>query len=130
MARPFLLTFALPACSSRTAVRSLPLRLSYERALPPSKVVRLVPLSNQNRRDYATHSERPGYTSRATEELFSKLEAEAAARRAKGAFSDRETVGPFPLGVGASGRNKTWKTWGELGLGGKRKPSDLHRSML
>ncbi len=30
-----------------------------------------------------------------------------------------ERVGPFPLGVGPSGRNKTWRKWSELGIGGK-----------
>ncbi|KAL7419596.1 hypothetical protein Q5752_005508 [Cryptotrichosporon argae] len=58
------------------------------------------------RRAYATHPSRPD------------IHVEAEARRATQETA-RESVGPFPLGVGASGRAKPWKSWKELGFGGK-----------
>ncbi|ODN97450.1 hypothetical protein L198_04014 [Cryptococcus wingfieldii CBS 7118] len=32
---------------------------------------------------------------------------------------EQDHAGPFPLGVGAGGGSKPWRTWRELGLGGK-----------
>ncbi|WRT65698.1 uncharacterized protein IL334_002644 [Kwoniella shivajii] len=67
-------------------------------------------------RTYATHksTKHPTSTSEATSEL---LRNGGSARRAT--EGGPETVGPFPLGVGASGRRKAWRPWGELGIGGK-----------
>lgn len=56
-------------------------------------------------------------------ELFNRLESEAQRRAAREAMGGGERVGPFPLGVGPSGRNKTWRKWSELGIGGKRQYS-------
>lgn len=52
------------------------------------------------------------------EELLDRLTREAKAR-GRAFDATHEHVGPFPLGVGPSGRNKTWTRWGDLGLGGK-----------
>lgn len=81
-------------------------------------------------RCFATHTERPipGSSTRpsgssssssapSTEDLLRRLEADA--RKGGSGFRGQETVGPFPLGVGPSGRSKGWKRWGELGIGGK-----------
>lgn len=84
------------------------------------------------RRSLATHSDRPfpnpnpgassssssGPSAPSTEELLRRLDAEAR-RRGKTGFEGQEAVGPFPLGVGPSGRSKGWKRWSELGIGGK-----------
>lgn len=102
-------------------------------------------------RFYATHSEKPSSfasgsgssasgsastSSRAssstdprTAELFARLESEAQRRSAREAMGGGERVGPFPLGVGPSGRNKTWRKWSELGIGGKREQSIRWRKL-
>lgn len=76
------------------------------------------------RRGMATHSDEPfkhhpgGRAKPETvEETMARLESEAR----KIGDGGRDHVGPFPLGVGPSGRNKTWKSWRNLGLGGKCK---------
>lgn len=96
-------------------------------------------------RYYATHSDRvppsgpsspnqnpnPNYdaTTQSTAELLRRLEAESRRQGGSSGFGGQESVGPFPLGVGPSGRRKVWRPWGELGVKGKRKlvvpaPSD------
>lgn len=75
-------------------------------------------LGARGARGYATQNDGGKHESK--EELLDRLTREA---RARGRSFDQthEHVGPFPLGVGPSGRNKTWKRWGDLGLGGKRE---------
>ena len=70
-------------------------------------------------------------TSQSTAELLRRLEAESRKQGGSTGFGGRESVGPFPLGVGPSGRRKVWRPWGELGVRGKRQslsnlPSCLH----
>ncbi|ORY24387.1 hypothetical protein BCR39DRAFT_547029 [Naematelia encephala] len=56
---------------------------------------------------YATHRELPN--------LDTPSSSSSTFRDPKG----RDSVGPFPLGVGPSGRSKAWRPWGQLGIGGK-----------
>lgn len=82
-------------------------------------------------RFYATHSDRvppsgpssqnPNYdaTTQSTAELLRRLEAESRRQGGSSGFGGQESVGPFPLGVGPSGRRKVWRPWGELGVKGK-----------
>lgn len=86
-------------------------------------------------RAYATHSDRippsapgsssPGAgagqnaTTDSTAELLRRLEAESRRQGGSTGFGGRESVGPFPLGVGPSGRRKMWRPWRELGVSGK-----------
>ena len=84
-------------------------------------------------RAYATHSDRvppsgsgpsnPGQnaTTDSTAELLRRLEAESRRQGGSTGFGGRESVGPFPLGVGPSGRRKMWRPWRELGVSGKCK---------
>jgi hypothetical protein len=86
-------------------------------------------------RAYATHSDRvppsgsgpstagPGQnaTTDSTAELLRRLEAESRRQGGSTGFGGRESVGPFPLGVGPSGRRKMWRPWRELGVSGKRE---------
>lgn len=79
------------------------------------------------RRYLATHSDgpwdkqpgghHPGGKKRpeTVEETLRRLESEAQCPT-----DGREYVGPFPLGVGPSGRRKPWKPWQDLGIRGKR----------
>ncbi|KAK8861572.1 hypothetical protein IAR55_002394 [Kwoniella newhampshirensis] len=83
-------------------------------------------------RTYATHRSAPSSSSsasgpqsgsqdaqsraEATSDLLNRL-GSTASRTAAGGGQD--SVGPFPLGVGPSGRRKVWKRWSDLGLGGK-----------
>ncbi|KAK4683614.1 hypothetical protein P7C73_g6624, partial [Tremellales sp. Uapishka_1] len=69
------------------------------------------------RRSLATPSDHKPSSS--TEDLLNRLEAESRRTSSTSNLRGQDTVGPFPLGVGASGRNKTWKSWSELGVGGK-----------
>lgn len=73
---------------------------------------------------FATHTERPNTNSPppSTEDLLRRLEAQSRLKGQTGSgFTGQESVGPFPLGVGASGRSRGWKSWRELGIGGKGK---------
>ncbi|WWD16517.1 hypothetical protein CI109_100944 [Kwoniella shandongensis] len=54
----------------------------------------------------------------ATSDLLNRL-GSTASRSANESAGGQESVGPFPLGVGPSGRRKVWKRWSDLGLGGK-----------
>jgi hypothetical protein len=82
---------------------------------------------NLPKRTYATHSDRvppssgPSQNANATTtaDLLRRLEAESRRRGGATGFGGRENVGPFPLGVGASGRKKMWRPWKELGVSGK-----------
>lgn len=79
-------------------------------------------------RAYATDAGKKGGKEESAQELLDRLTREA---RSKGRAFDatHEHVGPFPLGVGPSGRNKTWKSWSDLNLGGKREcPMQTDRS--
>jgi hypothetical protein len=60
-------------------------------------------------------------TSESTADLLRRLEA--SSRRAGGSsgFGGQDRVGPMPLGMGSDARNRTWRKWGELGMGGKRE---------
>lgn len=78
-------------------------------------------------RHLASHTDDPKYQpgagsrgkpAESTSELLERLEAEAR-RRATAADAQRDHAGPFPLGVGASGRRKPWKAWSDLGVRGK-----------
>lgn len=70
---------------------------------------------------YATHHETasPHSQSQATSDLLKGLGSKTGT-----SSGTQDTVGPFPLGVGPNGRRKTWKSWSDLNIGGKRK----HRS--
>lgn len=79
-------------------------------------------------RSYATHSGKippsgspsgQNATTDSTAELLRRLEAESRRQGGASGFGGSESVGPFPLGVGPSGRRKMWRPWGELGLRGK-----------
>ena len=82
-------------------------------------------------RAYATHSDRvppsnsgpstagQNATTDSTAELLRRLEAESRRQGGSTGFGGRESVGPFPLGVGPSGRRKMWRPWRELGVSGK-----------
>jgi hypothetical protein len=91
-------------------------------------------------RTYATHSDRvppsgsssgsgsnsnsksglgQNATTDSTAELLRRLEAESRRQGGSTGFGGRESVGPFPLGVGPSGRRKMWRPWKELGVRGK-----------
>ncbi|WVF65774.1 hypothetical protein IAT40_000508 [Kwoniella sp. CBS 6097] len=78
-----------------------------------------------NRRTYATHKSGSASAGQTSASASSTSSADATSDLLKGASSARrategtESVGPFPLGVGPSGRGKAWKTWKELGIGGK-----------
>ena len=58
-------------------------------------------------------------TTDSTAELLRRLEAESRRQGGSTGFGGRESVGPFPLGVGPSGRRKMWRPWRELGVSGK-----------
>lgn len=80
-------------------------------------------------RGFATHSDRvppsgsssssQNATTDSTAELLRRLEAESRKQGGASGFGGRDSVGPFPLGVGPSGRKKVWRPWGELGVRGK-----------
>ena len=83
-------------------------------------------------RTYATHSDKippsgagssstggQSATTDSTAELLRRLEAESRRQGGSTGFGGRESVGPFPLGVGPSGRRKMWRPWRELGVSGK-----------
>ncbi|WVR03816.1 hypothetical protein IAU60_000812 [Kwoniella sp. DSM 27419] len=76
-----------------------------------------VHLATLGTRSYATHktTAHSPSSSDATADFLKNPSSTARRATAQGP----ESVGPFPLGVGASGRSKVWKTWSELGLGGK-----------
>jgi hypothetical protein len=71
-------------------------------------------------RAYATHSDRvppsssgpstagQNATTDSTAELLRRLEAESRRQGGSTGSGGRESVGPFPLGVGPSGRRKMW----------------------
>lgn len=67
---------------------------------------------------YATHHETasPHSQSQATSDLLKGLGSKTGT-----SSGTQDTVGPFPLGVGPNGRRKTWKSWSDLNIGGKRK---------
>lgn len=81
------------------------------------------------RRSYATHHSstvRDSPEAAQARARLHKAKAEAARQHAArtgglggSGFEGQERVGPFPLGVGPSGRNRGWKRWSDLGLGGK-----------
>ena len=73
-------------------------------------------------RSFATHRDRPT-SSTSTADLKSRLEAQM--KLGNNAIHGQDRVGPFPLGVGPSGRDKTWRSWRQLGLGGKREVLSL-----
>jgi hypothetical protein len=64
-------------------------------------------------RQYATHRSHP----KPSEDPMSNKAT--ASSSAASMLNSQGRVGPFPLGVGPSGRSKTWKRWRELGIGGK-----------
>lgn len=82
---------------------------------PPPAIIR--PFVSSTRL-YATHRETvsPHSQSQATSDLLKGL-----GNRTGTASGTQDTVGPFPLGVGPNGRRKTWKSWSDLNIGGKRK---------
>ncbi len=86
----------------------------------PRPFLALRPLTHtHNNRKFATHRDRP--TASSSTNVNDRLNPRASLGASS--MTGGESVGPFPLGVGPSGRNKTWKTWRELGLGGKRRSS-------
>ncbi|KAK1927509.1 hypothetical protein DB88DRAFT_478267 [Papiliotrema laurentii] len=70
------------------------------------------PTFTSSTRSYATHRESPRASA-------SGSSSSIHGQTSKSAFDGAETVGPFPLGVGPSGRSKTWKPWKELNVSGK-----------
>ncbi|WVQ93416.1 hypothetical protein IAU59_000487 [Kwoniella sp. CBS 9459] len=81
-------------------------------------------------RSYATHksissaagstaSSSSSSSSGAADATADLLRGNSASARRATQGTTAESVGPFPLGVGPSGRGKAWKSWKELGIGGK-----------
>jgi hypothetical protein len=97
-----------------------------------TRIQAITPISRATAwRAYATHSDRvppsssgpstagQNATTDSTAELLRRLEAESRRQGGSTGFGGRESVGPFPLGVGPSGRRKMWRPWRELGVSGK-----------
>lgn len=127
---------SMASTSSRPAFKVAAISLPALQSFAPSRCVHSKsrvaspPPSIANRRRLATHSDGPWAHQAGShhpggkkhpetvEETLRRLEGEAQ----KAAFSDNhEHVGPFPLGVGPSGRRKPWKPWGDLNIKGKRE---------
>lgn len=72
-------------------------------------------------RTYATHREipHPPPPPPPHPDLLSNSSTSSRLGRTGAGPRIQDSVGPFPLGVGPSGRDKTWRPWSELGLGGK-----------
>ena len=64
-------------------------------------------------RAYATHQDK-GYTPE-------NASPHSRIRTGPSTLDGRETVGPFPLGVGPNAGNKIWKPWKDLNISGKRE---------
>ncbi|ORX33695.1 hypothetical protein BD324DRAFT_639190 [Kockovaella imperatae] len=97
---------ALMSCTKLVAGRS---------AMPLFRITYQAPAVSHSagtswKRTYATHRDLRTDPS---------LDASPRVRTGQSNLDGRESVGPFPLGVGPSGRNKTWKSWKELGIKGK-----------
>lgn len=72
------------------------------------------------RRQYATHRDRAHPSSAPSSSSSSRAGGSTIhGSTTRSAFEGAETVGPFPLGVGSSGRGGIWRPWKELGVGGK-----------
>lgn len=80
----------------------------------PGRLARL-PFVAISQRHYATYKDRTTPNPAAP----SGSESNVYGQTSRSAFEGSETVGPFPLGVGSSGRSQVWKPWKELGVGGK-----------
>ncbi|WWC60303.1 uncharacterized protein I303_102872 [Kwoniella dejecticola CBS 10117] len=70
-------------------------------------------------RSYATHKSATDASSSSHGNSDATADLLRNAGAARKATEGQDSVGPFPLGVGASGRRKTWRSWKELGVGGK-----------
>jgi import inner membrane translocase subunit TIM21 len=113
--------FAITPAASVFVARCASTSTSTSRATLPAANLAVA----SSRRFLATHTDGPwnnqtgsqnpgGKKRESVEETLRRLESEA--RRVG---EDREHVGPFPLGVGPSGRRKPWKSWSDLGVRGK-----------
>jgi hypothetical protein len=72
------------------------------------------------RRQYATHRDRVHPSSAPSSSSSSKAgSSNIHGSTTRSAFEGADTVGPFPLGVGSSGRGGVWRPWKELGVGAK-----------
>ena len=104
------------------SVRSFPPRSSPHLCLPFSsrtglrRPAAVVPIGKI--RFYATHKDNASTSSSSASQsdLFARLQSQARLETSQDAH---ETVGPFPLGVGPSGRRKAWRRWSDLNIGGK-----------
>ncbi|OCF43385.1 hypothetical protein I317_02825 [Kwoniella heveanensis CBS 569] len=115
-----LIQLSLPLCPApRCSVARSVLYLASPRHTP------VPPRLDIGIRRYATHKSNSSFASGSGAGPGHTPSADATSDLLKGASSagrateGTESVGPFPLGVGASGRSKTWKSWKELGIGGK-----------
>ncbi|KAL1413585.1 hypothetical protein Q8F55_001359 [Vanrija albida] len=120
------LPLAATCVGSASASRAFVLPLSVRSLHALSRPTAAAPALRLTRH-LASHTDDPKYQpgagargrpAESTSELLERLEAEAR-RRATASDAQRDHAGPFPLGVGASGRRKPWKAWSDLGIRGK-----------
>ncbi|WWC87883.1 uncharacterized protein L201_002781 [Kwoniella dendrophila CBS 6074] len=111
---------ARPTILMKVVLNVVPQSSSRIRILPRHRIIanRISFPPHKFTRSYATHKSTttPSSSSSSAEATEDLLRNTGSARRAA---EGPESVGPFPLGVGASGRRKTWRSWRELGIGGK-----------
>ncbi|WVQ79121.1 hypothetical protein IAT38_001216 [Cryptococcus sp. DSM 104549] len=107
------------------------LALAHPRPSPSTAHLAPIPLLHPLRL-YSTHPHRrpTPAEAKAAAQAAAQAQAEATAEllhrggttagsAAREGAAGRDRVGPFPLGVGPNGRSKAWKSWKELGIGGK-----------
>jgi hypothetical protein len=127
---PVLINFSLPCnniCPKVSAMRTLILAIGpfVARSLAgplyitrrPALVALRIPFPASSfparcygsSRSFATHKDRTTTNS----------SADINANKTRSAFDGRESVGPFPLGIGPNGRRQTWAPWARLSRIGK-----------
>ncbi|WVQ74596.1 hypothetical protein IAR50_004197 [Cryptococcus sp. DSM 104548] len=98
--------------------KTAPIKLIFPLVAPRPSLLRPAPFAH---RLYST----PRSSSSAAAHAQSQAQAQATAdllnkgSSAGASTQEQDHAGPFPLGVGPGGRSKPWRTWRELGLGGK-----------
>lgn len=118
---------AMNTTARTTRILTAPLRRSNRRVRPSARHLATHP-------PHANQEDPP--LSSSTQDLLDRLAKEAAKNAASSASPNGRpligtagqgkpyvgNVGPFPMGVGLGSniRNKDWKKWRDLGLGGKR----------
>ena len=96
---------------------SLVVRAAPCRSTAPIRPLSTYIFAHTTQRHYATHRD----TKPSSSPSASSSSTPIYGQTSKSAFEGADTVGPFPLGVGSSGRSTTWKPWAELNASGKRK---------